>query len=93
MLPFKRPPGDRLWKNFVRKFSDRVLIDSININLYQRNSILKLQSLVHNQFLSPRFEYLFKYSWFACGYNDCHPGYFKSPVEFCFNVNDKLYFI
>jgi hypothetical protein len=47
--------GFRLWKNFVRKFSDRVLIDGININLYQKNNILKLQSLVHNQFSSPRF--------------------------------------
>jgi hypothetical protein len=84
--------GFCLWKNFVRKFSDRVLIDGININLCQRNNILKLQSLVHNQFSSPRFENLFKYSWFACGYTDFHPGYFENPVEFCFNVNDKLCF-
>jgi hypothetical protein len=82
--------GFRVWKNFVRKFFDRAIIDGININLCQRNNILKLQSLVHNQFSSPRFENLFKYSWFACGYTDCHPGYFENPVEFCFNVNDKL---
>ncbi len=45
--------GFRLWKNFVRKFSDRVILDGIDVNLFQRNNILKLQSLVHNQFSSP----------------------------------------
>jgi hypothetical protein len=48
--------GFRLWKNFLRKFSDRVVLDRLDIDLYQRNNILKLQSLVHNQFSSPRFE-------------------------------------
>jgi hypothetical protein len=81
--------GFRLWKNFVRKFSDRVVLDRLDVDLYHRNNILKLQSLVHNQFSSPRFENVFKYSWFACGYSNNHPGNFVNPIEYCFNVHNK----
>jgi hypothetical protein len=35
--------GFRLWKNFLRKFSDCVVLDRLDIDLYQRNNILKLQ--------------------------------------------------
>jgi len=82
--------GFRLWKNFVRRLSDAVLLYELKIDLYQRNNILKLQSLTHNQFSSPRFENLFKYSWFACGYVDIRPDSFEHPVNFCFEVNDKI---
>jgi hypothetical protein len=78
--------GFRLWKNFVRKFYDRVMLD---IYLYQRKNILKLQSLVHNQFSSPRFENSFKYSWYAYVYSDNHPGNFVNPAKFCFDILDK----
>jgi hypothetical protein len=81
--------GFRIWKNFVRKFSDRVLLDDIELDLFQRNNILKLQSLVHNQLSSPRFVNLFKYSWFACGYTDTRPEMFENPVEFCFKFTDN----
>ena len=81
--------GFRLWKSFVRKFSDRVVLDDLDVELFQRNNILKLQSLVHHQFSSPRFENFIKYSWFASGYIDDHPGQFDNPVEFCFNILDK----
>jgi hypothetical protein len=81
--------GFRLWKNFVRKFSDRVVLDGLDVDLFHRNNILKLQSLVHNQLSSPRFENVFKYSWYACGYSDDRPGNFVTPVEFCFDILDK----
>jgi hypothetical protein len=42
---------------------------------------------VHNQLSAPRFENLFKYSWYACGFNDTHPGPFDNPVEFRFNIS------
>jgi hypothetical protein len=82
--------GFRLWKNFVRRFSDRVVLDGLDVDLYKRNNMIKLQSLVHNQLSSPRFENVFKYSWYECGYNDTHPGTFDNPVEFCFNIEDKI---
>ncbi|KYN28720.1 hypothetical protein ALC57_01682 [Trachymyrmex cornetzi] len=52
--------GFRLWKNFVRTFSDRVMLLNYEINLHLRNNIIKLQSLMHIQLFSPRFHNLFK---------------------------------
>ncbi len=75
--------------DFVRRFSYRVLLDVLDVNLFQRNNILKLQSLVHNQFSSTKFINLFKYSWFACNYTDSHPRKFENPLVYCFNVRDK----
>ena len=54
----------RIWKTFVRRFSDRVLLDEINIELNDRFNIIKLQSIVHNQFSAPRFKKFLKYLWF-----------------------------
>jgi hypothetical protein len=82
--------GFRLCKNFLRRFSDRVVLDGLDVDSYQRNNIIKFQSLVLNQLSSPRFENVFKYSWYACGFNDTHPGNFDDPVEFCFNIEDKI---
>ena len=45
--------GFRIWKNFTKRFSDTVLLLESNINLDERNNILKLQSLIHNQLSSP----------------------------------------
>lgn len=47
--------GVRVWKNFVRKVSDAVRLQQLNINLHSRDNILTLQSLVHNQLSSPRY--------------------------------------
>ena len=49
-----------------------------------RNNIIKLQSLVHNQFASPRYQNLFKYSWFKSGYLVNRPEKFEDPVRFGF---------
>lgn len=78
----------RQWKNFVRCFSDRVLLDGIELSLAKRNNILKLQSLVHNQFSSPRFKCMIQYAWFRSGYTESAPGAFETPVEFCFALRD-----
>ena len=44
--------GFRSWKQFARFFSDRVLIDDLDVILNQRNELIKLQSLIHNQMSS-----------------------------------------
>ncbi|XP_025156305.1 uncharacterized protein LOC112589001 [Harpegnathos saltator] len=46
----------RPWKNFIRHFSDTVMLVNLAIDLHARNNILKLQSLTHHQFSSPRFQ-------------------------------------
>ncbi|XP_044594057.1 uncharacterized protein LOC123271728 [Cotesia glomerata] len=60
--------GFRVWKNFVRYFSDRTVLMNLDINLHLRNNIIKLQSLTHIQLSSPRYINLFKYSWYKSGY-------------------------
>ncbi len=79
----------RTWKNFVRKFSDRVVLDALKVILHQRNNILKLQSLFHNQFSFPHFKDFIKFSWFKSGYLKYRPENFQNPVEYCFNLKDK----
>lgn len=48
----------RQYKVYCRKISDMVLLGSYNVDLHNRNEIIKMHSLVHNQFSSPRFEKL-----------------------------------
>lgn len=76
--------GFRTWKNFVKHFSDNVLLIDQDLNLHIRNNIIKLQSLTHNQFSSPRYKNLFKYSWYKSGYLINKPDDFENPVDFSF---------
>jgi Tc5 transposase C-terminal domain/DDE superfamily endonuclease len=75
----------RVWKNFVRKFSDHVVMNELSVQLSQRDNIIKLQSLVHNQFSSPRYESMIRYAWYKCGYLEQNEK-FVNPVEFCFEI-------
>jgi len=43
----------RIWKNFAKRFSNIVLLLESNINLHEWNNIIKLQSLIYNQFVIP----------------------------------------
>ena len=40
--------GFHIWKNYVRHFSDSVILLDYDLNLHIRNNIIKLQSLGHN---------------------------------------------
>jgi hypothetical protein len=84
----------RQWKTFTTRLTDCIVLEGIideenEIKLYQRNNILKLQSLVHNQFASPRFSDFISYAWAASGYYDEYIE-FESPTTFCFNFNASL---
>lgn len=81
--------GFRIWKNFVRHFSDSVLLLDSDINLHLRNNIIKLQSLTHNQLSSPRYYNLFKYSWFKSNYITEKPEEFENPVSFGFGQSSQ----
>lgn len=81
--------GFWIWKNFVRTFSDYVILQEERINLHARNEIIKLQSLTHNQLSSPRFKNLFQYAWYKSGYLETHPGQFENPVDFCYFKDEK----
>lgn len=82
--------GFRIWKNFVRNLSDSIQLLDAHIGLANRNNVIKLQSLTHNQLSSPRYKNLFKYAWYASGYVQERPMEFENPVDFSFKHNDKI---
>jgi len=70
-----------------KRFSDTVLLLESNINLhFERNNIIKLQSLIRNQLSSLRYHNLFKYSWLKVVTNE-RPEEFENLVEFSFDKN------
>lgn len=83
--------GFRVWKNFIRHFSDTVVLMDYDLNLHLRNNIIKLQSLTHNQLSSPRYINLFKYAWFKSGYLETKPDSFENPVSFAFGESCKTH--
>lgn len=76
--------GFRLRKNYIKTFSDTVILMKYDKDLHQRNNIVKWQSLIQNQFSSPRFFDIYKYSWYKSEYVSEKPEPFKNPIEFCF---------
>ena len=60
-------PGFRIWKNFVKIFLGHVILLNHEDNLHYRNSITKLQSLIHDQVSVPRFKNMFKHTWYKSG--------------------------
>ena len=72
--------GFRIWKNYIRRFSDDVLLHNCDVNLHLRNNVIKLQSLIHNQLSSPRYKNMFKYAWCKSEYVDTK--HTSKPVRF-----------
>lgn len=82
--------GFRVWKAFVKTFSDQILLQNVDTDLHQRNNIIKLQSLVHNQLASQKYRDLFLYSWYKSGYIDTKPSHFIHPVKYAFSHYDEV---
>lgn len=82
----------RIWKQLVRLFSDRVVLDDLDVNLHSRDAIIKLQSLIHRQLSSPRFKSFLRYSWVKAGYIDAteENTTFVHPVKYCFPAKMPL---
>lgn len=74
------------WKDFVKRFINHCLITRSEITVHLRNNVLKLQSLIHNQFSSNVFEPMFKYGWYKAGFPVEYIQY-ESLKEICFNFN------
>ena len=83
--------GFRIWKNFVRKFSDLVLLFNYDVQLNARNNVIKLQSLIHNQLSSPKYHDVFAYAWYKSGYIVEKPNQFENPVDFAFSQQDFIH--
>lgn len=81
--------GFRSIKAFMRNISDHVLVESIEFSLFQRDNILRLWTLIHNQFRSPRFKAFLRYAWHKAGYTDIRIPY-DAPVQFCFDKGIEM---
>ena len=57
--------GKNYLKKLSRKITDKITLHKINLSIYQRDNIIKMQSLIHNQLSSPRYKNLF--SWYKSG--------------------------
>lgn len=81
---------NRQWKLIVRRIFDHVQLNDIAINLSERNNVIRLNSLIHNQLSSHLFTPMIKYSWFASGYIDQHPGPFQTVNDICFDIGSNV---
>ena len=69
---------NRQMKVIPRRVYDRVLLDELDINISERNNIIRLMSLTHNQLSAEVFRPMIQYAWYASGYIDNHLGSFKN---------------
>ena len=74
----------RQYKIVRKKISERIMLDSMPIDLGMRDNIIKMHALIHNQLCSPRFKPMIRFAWKDCGYDD-------QPKEHFQNLND-IYF-
>lgn len=73
----------RFWKMIAKRIYNEVALHEWEIELKDRNQIIKLHSLIHNQLSAPIFRNMIIYSWFRSGYLTPHFP-FKDISEICF---------
>ena len=78
---------NRQFKVIPRKLFDRVMLDELDIRISQRNNIIRLMSLTHNQLSSKVFRPMIQYAWYASGYTDNRPGPFRTVAQVCFDFD------
>ena len=79
---------NRQYKMIGRKLYEYVRLHCIDINLAQRNNIIKTNSLIHNQLSSKEFNAMIKYAWYKSGYRTVYSGNFRDVKQICFKWND-----
>ena len=78
---------NRQYKVIAHRVYDLVILDDINIHLAERNNVIRLHSLIHNQLSAPIFVPMIRYAWFKSGYVDANPGQFQTVVDVCFKFH------
>jgi hypothetical protein len=77
---------NRQYKVIVRKLHDYVRLYNVDINLAQRNNIIKMSSLIYNQLSSKVFNRMIQFAWFQSGYLKIDPRPFQNVNEVCFSI-------
>jgi hypothetical protein len=57
-----------MWKDFIKRFNEQVLIVNYDIEIHLRANILKIQSLIYNQFQCPDFRPMWLCGWRLAGF-------------------------
>jgi hypothetical protein len=81
---------NRQMKVIPRRLYDRVLLDELDINMSERNNIIRLMSLTHNQLSAKVFHPMIRYAWYASGYIDNRPESFKTVGDVCFSFDATI---
>ena len=66
---------------------DGVLLDEFDINVGERNHIMRLTSLNYNQFSSKVFRRMTQYARYASGFTKKHPESYRSVTDLCFSFD------
>ena len=75
---------NRQIKNFLKACYHRVALDGLEIQIHERNNIIRLVSLMHNQLSADVFRPMIKYAWFSSGLIRDDPSPFVSVNQVCF---------
>ena len=81
---------NRQMKVIPRRLYDCLLLDELDINMSERNNIIRLMSLTHNQLSAKVFHPMIQYAGYASGYTDIHPGSLKTVSEVCFSFDAPI---
>lgn len=82
----------RQYKLYIRRIVDYVRLspEDQQTNLHDRIFIMKLHSVVYNQFSSPKYQNMIKYAWLASGYSTgLDKQAFQNTIEISFDVGFK----
>ena len=77
-------------KVIYRRLYDCVLLDELDINMSERDNIIRLMSLTPNQLSANVFHPMIQCAWYASGYTDKHSGSFKTVGEVCFSFDASI---
>jgi len=77
------------WKDFMKRFTENALLNGKQALLHRRENILKIQSLILNQFQAPSYEPMLTYAWHKSGFGNSYEE-FKGIKEINFSFKEPM---
>jgi hypothetical protein len=77
---------NRQYKVIARKLYDYIRLHNIDVNMAQRNNLIKMNSLIYNQLSSTAFSRMIQFAWYQSGYLKDDPRPFQNVKEVCFTI-------
>ncbi|XKL59930.1 hypothetical protein PGB90_000946 [Kerria lacca] len=59
----------RYWKDLIRRITERIFLDKLDISLHERNFVIRMNSTVFDQFQAPAYTELWKAAWQNAGFD------------------------